>query len=213
MQLCCGGGALTVDCPVRRVRVLATALLSALLLAANVQAAEPEKQPAATKKVAKKSGERVPKKLGELTLGQPIPQAYGGGESETVQRAGASVTLEMWRALAPGMPDAVEGAYVATYKGGVASVRFGLSYAVKFEDVHRYFTERYGKGKRTNVRTPSKPGAHPDCPKFYLIQEWSSGGSTLELEWGSGLYVTLSGELQREMELDPDERSEAESCV
>jgi hypothetical protein len=201
------------------MRRLHATLAVAILLAGHVHAADEDKaKPATDKKAAKQVGEPIPQKLALLVLGRPVPPEYlAVGGPETVQQVRRQATLEMWRALAPEMSDAVEGAYVGSYKGGVAWVRFGLRNGVKFQDVHRYFAARHGKGKKANVRVPKKPGAHEDCPAVYLIQEWSDGKNRIKLEFSApsaGGYVTLSGPLAREEEeATKDDIPDHESCI
>jgi hypothetical protein len=195
------------------VRALLSALAVAMLVAGQVDAAD-------EKKAAKKGRERIPQKLGLLVLGQPWPKEYlavPGDTESTAQYARKAAAREMWLALAPGMPDAVEGATIGIYKGGVAEVRFSLRRDVEFAAVHRYFAGRFGKGARANVRVPVSASASKDCPPFYLMQEWSDRNNTLSIDSPAGLssmHVSLVGPLAREQEeANKDETPDHEPCL
>jgi|SRR5882762_7935353 len=158
--------------------------------------------------------EQVPQQLGELVLGKAPPPKYLYGQSDgsPVQAyyVAKDALPKMWLALAPGMPDVVERATVTSYKGRVAQVIFALHHDVKFEVVHRYFTTRFGKGQKANVRTPPIAKTK-DCPPLYLMQHWSYGSSMLTVMWDkfSGAMVVLRDDLAHEMDQDPD----SERCV
>ena len=158
--------------------------------------------------------EQFPLQLGELVLGKAPPPKYLSGESDgspvEAFYVPAEVLPKMWQALAPGMPDVVELATVTSYKGRVAQVIFALHPDVKFEGVHRYFTTRFGKGQKTNVRTPPT-GKSEDCPPLYLMQHWSHGNSMLTVMWDkfSGVHVVLRDGRAREM----DRHSEPDSAT
>ena len=158
--------------------------------------------------------EQVPQQLGELVLGKAPPAKYVFGESDGSPVQAYYVAKDalptMWLALAPGMPDVVELATVTSYKGRVAQVVFALHPDVKFEVVHRYFTTRFGKGQKTNVRTPPI-GKSEDCPPLYLMQHWSHRKSMLTVMWDkfSGASVVLRDRRAREM----DRHSEPDSAT
>ena len=160
--------------------------------------------------------EQVPLQLGELVLGKAPPSNYVSGESDGSPVEAFYVATEvlpkMWLALAPGMPDVVELATVTSYKGRVAQVVFALHPDVKFEVVHRYFTTRFGKGQKTNVRTPPI-GKSEDCPPLYLVQHWSRGDSMLTVMWDkfSGVHVVLRD--GRARETDRHSESDSETCL
>jgi hypothetical protein len=160
--------------------------------------------------------EQVPQQLGELELGKVPPSKYIFGESDgsPVQAyyVAKDALPKMWLALAPGMPDVVELATVTSYKGRVAQVVFALHHDVKFEVVDRYFTTRFGKGQKANVRTPPI-GKAEDCPPLYLMQHWRYESSMLTVMWDkfSGVKVVLRDGRAREM--DRNSESDSEPCV
>jgi len=160
--------------------------------------------------------EQVPNQLGELVFGKAPPSKYIFGQSDGSPTEAYYVEKDalpkMWLALAPGMPNVVELATVTSYKGRVAQVIFALHYDVKFETVHRYFTARFGKGQKANVRTPPIAKAE-DCPPLYLMQHWSHGSNVLTVMWDkfSGVKVVLRDGRAREM--DRDSESDSEPCV
>src|SRR5260221_554805 len=102
--------------------------------------------------------DQVPQQLGELALGKTPPSNYIFGQSDGSPAQAYYVAKDalpkMWLALAPGMPDVVESATITSYRGRVAQVVFALHHKTKFEVIHRYFTTRFGKGQKANVRTP-----------------------------------------------------------
>jgi hypothetical protein len=161
--------------------------------------------------------EQIPQQLGELVMGKAPPCKYLNGQCdgpEQVWYVNDDAVPKMWLSLAPEMPSKVKGATVTAYKGRVVQVIFWLLSSVKFEDVNRSFTNRFGNGMKKDVRTKSTSNS-PDCPKLYLIQNWSYGNGELTVQWDKEdvVYVILRDNLARTMDKDPEYEPEDAPCL
>lgn len=161
--------------------------------------------------------EQIPQQLGELVMGKSPPCKYLEGQCngpEQVWYVKDDAVPKMWLSLAPEMPSNVKGATVTAYKGRVVQVIFSLRPSVKFEDVNRSFTNRFGNGLKKDVRTKSTSNS-PDCPKLYLIQNWSHGKGELTVQWAKDdvVYVILRDNLARAMDKDPEYAPDSEPCL
>ncbi len=161
--------------------------------------------------------EQIPQQLGDLVIDKAPPCKYLVGQCdgpEQVWYVTDDALPKMWLSLAPEMPGIVKGATITSYKGRVVQVIFSLHPSVKFEDVNRSFTNRFGNGQKKNVRTLPISKSE-DCPKLYLIQNWSYGKGELTVMWDKDdvVRVVLRDNLAREMDKDPEYAPDSEPCV